>query len=62
MGICFSERNRLNKILFSEESYSNFDKTVYIQKLFMEDHLTKEEISPFFSKIIYDQILEEKKI
>ena len=60
MGICYVEKNRLNKKLFSEELYSNFDKTVFLQKFFMENNLTKEEILPFFTSIIYDQILQEK--
>ena len=61
MGICYSDRNKLTRRLFSGESYSNFDKTIFLQKFYMENILSTEDIFPFFSKIIYDQILQEKK-
>ena len=60
MGICYAEKNKLNKKLFSGELYSNFDKIVFLQKFFMENNLSKEEISSFFTSIIYDQIIQEK--
>ena len=60
MGICYNERNQINK-KFSGESYSNFDKIIFLQKLYMDNTLSKEEILPFFPPIIYNQIIEEKK-
>ena len=60
MGICYAEKARLTKKEFSGELYSNFDKIIFLQKFFMENNLTKEEISPFFTTIIFEQILEEK--
>ena len=60
MGACYSNRNKLTKSLFSDYSYSNFDKTIFLQKLYMENIISKEDISPFFTEIIYDQILQEK--
>ena len=60
MGICYAEKARLTKKEFSGELYSNFDKIIFLQKIFMENNITKEEISPFFTEIIFDQILEEK--
>ena len=61
MGICYKERNKLNKKLFSGELYTNFDKTIFLQKLYMDNNLSKEELSPFFTPILYNQIIEEKK-
>ena len=60
MGICYSDRNNSSKKLFSGESYSNFDKIIFLQKFYMENILTKQEISPFYTSIIYEQIIKEK--
>ena len=60
MGICYSDRNKSSNKLFSGESYSNFDKIIFLQKLYMENILSKEEISPFYTSIIYEQIIKEK--
>ena len=60
MGICYTDRNKSSKNLFSGESYSNFDKIIFLQKLYMENTLTKQEISPFYTSIIYEQIIKEK--
>lgn len=60
MGNCLGNKKKLSKEVFSGELYSNFDKIVFLQKFFMENNLTKEEISPFFTSIIYNQIIEEK--
>ena len=61
MGKCYSKGNKSSKKLFSGESYSNLDKTIFLQKLYMENSISKEEIFPFFTKIIYNQIIQEKK-
>ena len=60
MGSCYTDRNKSSKKLFSGESYSNFDKIIFLQKLYMENILTKQEISPFYTSIIYEQIIKEK--
>ena len=60
MGVCYSQRNKLSKKSYSGESYSNFDKIIFLQKFYMENIFTHEEISPFFTTIIYDEILKEK--
>ena len=52
MGICYAEKARLSKKEFSGELYSNFDKIIFLQKIFMENNIIKEEISPFF-KILF---------
>ena len=60
MGSCYSERNKSSKKLFSGESYSNFDKIIFLQKFYMENILSKQEIAPFYTTIIYEQIIKEK--
>ena len=54
------DKKRLTKKVLSGELYSNFDKTIFLQKFYMENNLTEEEISSFFLSIIFDQIIEEK--
>lgn len=60
MGICYSDRNKSSEKLFSGESYSKFDKIIFLQKFYMENLLTKQEISPFYTTMIYEQIIKEK--
>ena len=61
MGICNREGKDMSNKLFSGESYSNFDKTILLQKFYMENMIGNEELSPFFTLLIYNQIINEKK-
>jgi hypothetical protein len=60
MGAC-QNNVRLSNQKYSGESYSTYDKAIFLQKFFMENKITQEEISPFFTSMILEEILLEKK-
>lgn len=61
MGVCgYADKNKLSNKIFSGESYSNLDKTIFLQKFYMDNIISEEEISPFFTSIIFEEILLEK--
>ena len=60
MGAC-QNNIRLSNQKYSCQSYSTFDKAIFLQKFFMENIITQEEITPFFTSIIFEEILLEKK-
>ena len=61
MGNCCSVSSNNQTKIFTNETYSDLDKSIFIANEYMKNNLKQQEIEPFFTSLLFNELILEKE-
>ena len=61
MGSCCPNSSKNQTKIFTNETYSDLDKSIFIANEYMKNNLKQQEIEPFFTSLLFNELIQEKE-